>query len=563
MRAVAYTRVSSLSQVDGYSLDAQERSYKDYCRSKGWEALHVYREEGRSAHHESIRKRPVFRQLLEDAGKGSFDVVIIHTLDRWSRNLKVLLESISTLDKHEVGLVSITENLDWSTAQGRLVARTLGSFGEFFSDMLATHVKKGIQERALQGLHLGAIPFGYESCWKEEAGEKRLLCQPEHSGGLHPHPEEGAALQELFRKYSTGRVTLSNLAAWLNNQGFRTRNRHKLLAADGNLKAEPRMFTTASVRGILHNSFYTGKVRHKNQVLPGVHEPLISEELYQAVQLALKRNSGRSETLQSHPEREYLLKGLIRCAYCGMPMWAQTYKSGHRCYREHKGSRGDGACVKKSGSIGCDVPDSQMGQIMEAIVLPESWLDRALAKIHLADEKKRVEQERKETDQRLRRLAQVYIDGLLIPEEYQRQKRQLEDRLGSLVVPGVDATEEAGKLLENLPDLWAKANPKERREILLTMLDAVYVDAVEEKRVVGLRPKPAFWPLFEIATTREGSDVVLVTELPFDNEGETETSCFWWRRGRVELPVQKNMPQISYKLSRLFVLTQLSSADRV
>ena len=105
-----------------------------------------------------------------------------------------------------------------------------------------------------------------------------------------------------------------------------------------------------------------------------------------------------------------------------------------------------------------------------------------------------------------------------------------------MVVPGVDATEEAGKLLEHLPDLWTKANLKERREILMTMLDAVYVDAVEEKRVVGLKPKPAFRPLFEIAVTREGSDVVLLTDPPPAGcTGETDTPCLWWRRGRVDL----------------------------
>jgi uncharacterized protein (DUF3084 family) len=52
--------------------------------------------------------------------------------------------------------------------------------------------------------------------------------------------------------------------------------------------------------------------------------------------------------------------------------------------------------------------------------------------VHLADERERVEQERKEVEQRLRRLGQVYLDGLLPQEEYQRQKRQLEERLSSL-----------------------------------------------------------------------------------------------------------------------------------
>jgi len=63
----------------------------------------------------------------------------------------------------------------------------------------------------------------------------------------------------------------------------------------------------------------------------------------------MKKNSGRSETLALRPERQYLLKGIIRCAYCGMPMWAQTYKSGQRYYREHKASRSHGVCPSREG----------------------------------------------------------------------------------------------------------------------------------------------------------------------------------------------------------------------
>ena len=76
-----------------------------------------------------------------------------------------------------------------------------------------------------------------------------------------------------------------------------------------------RVFTTASIRGILHNPFYAGKIKHHDELLPGFHEALVSEDLFQAVQIAMKRNSGRSETLQSRPDREYLLKGssLISC----------------------------------------------------------------------------------------------------------------------------------------------------------------------------------------------------------------------------------------------------------
>ena len=122
--------------------------------------MRVYREEGKSAHVDSISKRPVFQRLLGDSANDEFDVVVVHTLDRWSRNLKVTIESINLLTSNNVGFVSITENIDWSTPQGRLFAQMLGAFAEYYSGALATHVQKGKSEQAHKGLHLGGIPFG-------------------------------------------------------------------------------------------------------------------------------------------------------------------------------------------------------------------------------------------------------------------------------------------------------------------------------------------------------------------------------------------------------------------
>ena len=103
MRIAIYIRVSDQSQVDGYSLDAQERLCVEYCKSRGWVVVRVYREEGRSARYEAIRKRPVFQELLNDILKGEIDDVVVHTLDRWARNLKVMVESLAALGQHGVG----------------------------------------------------------------------------------------------------------------------------------------------------------------------------------------------------------------------------------------------------------------------------------------------------------------------------------------------------------------------------------------------------------------------------------------------------------------------------
>ena len=68
--------------------------------------------------------------------------------------------------------------------------------------------------------------------------------------------------------------------------------------------------------------------------------------------------------------------------------------------------------------------------------------------------------------------------------------------LESLVVPQASAAEEAGKLLMDLPRLWGSANGEERRKLLLTMLDAVYVDSRASHSIVALKPKTPFRPIF-------------------------------------------------------------------
>jgi len=119
---------------------------------------------------------------------------------------------------------------------------------------------------------------------------------------------------------------------------------------------------------------------------------------------------------------------------------------------------------------------------------------------------------RADIQQKLRRMAKAYIDGLFPDDEYHRQKKLLEMQLESLVVPGVDAAEEAGKLIMNLRELWDKANLSEQRSLLLTMLDAVYVDAKQTNSIIAIKPKPPFKPIFQVAASREGSDIRILNE---------------------------------------------------
>ena len=220
-----------------------------------------------------------------------------------------------------------------------------------------------------------------------------------------------------------------------------------------------------------------------------------------------------------------------------------SYKNGNRYYREHHAARGLSECPAHGGSIRCETADEQIGRLVEAIVLEQDWLVKALAQIEVKDEVERVKERRQQLEERRKRLGRAYVDGHYAHEEYQRQLKAIDRELASLVVPEASAAEEAGYLLERLPELWRDADLEERRRLLLPMLEAVYVDTKEEKRVVAIRPKAPFKPVFLVASTREGSDVVLVNDPPpaLPPEADPTLLCCWWRRGGVELHLKRKL----------------------
>jgi site-specific DNA recombinase len=142
----------------------------------------------------------------------------------------------------------------------------LGGFAEYFSNSLAKHTTKGMKERAINGWPNGDIVFGYNG--DIVFGYKRSdeNCPEEHHGKVHIVPAEAEAVRKIFLLYASGNWSLSKLAAWLNEQGFRTRNKRELLEPDGKSTKGPRPFTLYSVRWLLHNPFFIGKVKYHSQL---------------------------------------------------------------------------------------------------------------------------------------------------------------------------------------------------------------------------------------------------------------------------------------------------------
>ena len=539
MRAVAYTRVSTEEQLEGWSIAAQRHEFERYCEQKGWQAAGIYNEEGISARSDSIGKRPQLRRLLEDCKRRKFEVVVVHSLDRWSRNLGVTLETFKQLADNGIAFASITENIDYSSPEGKLFIAMLGAFAQYFSDCLAKHTSKGMKERAMSGLQNGDIPFGYERCGEE--------CGDGHKGGIHVVAAEAEAVGQLFRLYASGGWSLSKLAGWLNEQGFRTRNKRRLDDGYGGSVAGPRPFTLYSVRWIVHNPFYTGRVRYKGQLHEGVHKGVIERSVYDLVQKRLKEAKNRSSTV-SPRTRIYLLKGIARCVFCGYPLWSESSLPGYGYYREQRNSRVDFNCLANGKAIRCDVIDVQMDAVIRSLALESSWRERIIAKMAAFSEHDAILKQRKLITEKLRRLGKAYVDGVLSDGEYGVQRTLLNDTLNSLVVPENDATISAGEMLENLGFIWEKATLEEKHRLLRTMLEAVYVDLAASRSIVGIQPKGAFYPLFDSLKRIPGNKVIIfrpgeVGQRETGSSFEPEPDCGLVETGESRTPRPKELAQ--------------------
>ena len=174
VRAALYQRVSSEEQIEGYSLDAQDRAGRLYCQTHGWEVVQVYRDEGRSARTDDLAKRPAFQQMLADAEAGLIDVVVVHKLDRFARNRRVAFEAFERLGKARVGFVSFTEQMDYSSPSGQLMLTMLVGLSQFYSDNLSLETKKGKAERKAQGLLQRSRALRSEEACRDSGSRSRI-----------------------------------------------------------------------------------------------------------------------------------------------------------------------------------------------------------------------------------------------------------------------------------------------------------------------------------------------------------------------------------------------------
>ena len=315
-----YTRVSTSMQVDGYSLDAQKDKLKRYAEFQNMVIAGEYSDEGKSG--KNIAGRPQFQQMLKDieAMKDKVEYVLVFKLSRFGRNAADVLSSLQRMQDYGVNLICVEDGIDSSKDSGKLMISVLSAVAEIERENILVQTMEGRRQKAREGRWNGGFaPYGY----KLENGELLIA------------EDEVEVIRIIFDKYVYTNMGATAIAAYLNDRGYKKKLRQNNTS---------ELFSAHFVKMVLDNPVYCGKLaygRRKTEKIPGtrnqfhivkqdeypvydgIHEAIVSEEMWQLAQKKRNTTGVKSEKIYNL-DHENILSGILRCPVCGAGMYGNV-----------------------------------------------------------------------------------------------------------------------------------------------------------------------------------------------------------------------------------------------
>jgi DNA invertase Pin-like site-specific DNA recombinase len=337
LRCAVYARFSSEKQSP-LSIEDQVRKCRDYAAQRGWSVLdpHIYSDEAISGTRDD---RFGLRRMLAAATSREkpFDVVLVDDTSRISRTLKDSFTIHDELRFAGVRLIFVSQGIDTESEQAEVLLATHGIVDSLYIRELAKKTHRGVEGRALQGLHTGGRCFGYRNVPIEDAARVDQHGRPLITGvRLEVREDEAGTVRRIFEMYAGGN-SLQKIGKQLNGEGVISPQPQK-----GRIS---RSWCPSSIRTILRNERYRGrviwgktvKVRSKSGkriykrtpqekwvVRELAEQRIVSEDLWKSVQNRIETvkqvygKIGRKGGMQGRSvSSPYLFSGLLKCSECG------------------------------------------------------------------------------------------------------------------------------------------------------------------------------------------------------------------------------------------------------
>ena len=285
IKCAIYTRKSTEHGLEQEfnSLQNQEESCKAYIASQsfnGWQYHNTYTDAAISG---GTMERPALKQMLDDMAHGLVNTVVVYKVDRLSRSILDFHNMMKYFEKYGANFVSITQSFDTSTSMGKLTLNMLLSFAQFEREVSSERVRDKIRASKAKGLWMGGAPrLGYDLI------NKKLVV----------NPTEAEQVRHLFEKYLELQ-SVNDLTEYAKQKGIfgKRWETAKRQIRGGN------PISKMSMHRILRDKVYIGQIENKKEgtFAKGEHEPIISTELFNRVQIALANNANNKSASTRAP----------------------------------------------------------------------------------------------------------------------------------------------------------------------------------------------------------------------------------------------------------------------
>ncbi len=346
--AAEYCRYSSSAQDDGYSIEAQQKAIANFALSNGYDVQYSYIDRAKTG---TNANRPEFQRMMKDAKAGLFDVIIIHKIDRFSRNRYDFAVYEAHLSMCGVKLISVTENFG-EGVEADLMKGFHELFADYYSKNLSREVRKSLDIISSQGLHCGGSPpLGYDVV------DKKLAI----------NEAEAEIVRLIFEMYSN-KYTYNDMAKELNARGYTTKSGNEFSASSFNSILNQEKYIGTYVYNRRVSKSLTGKYNsHANKPedeivrIPNAVPRIIDDETFNRVQARLNQNKRKVGAYKS--KSNYLLSGLIVCGECGFHYQGNSRKGGSgTIYSSYR-------CGKKQNhKIGCGNKEIEKNKLENFVI---------------------------------------------------------------------------------------------------------------------------------------------------------------------------------------------------
>lgn len=452
-RAALYIRVSTLEQAqEGYSVGEQRERLIAYCKAQDWLIADIYVDGGYTG---SNLNRPGIQKLMSETEK--FDVVLVYKLDRLSRSQRDTLYLIEEIFRpNKVDFVSMQESFDTSSPFGKAMIGLLAVFAQLEREQIKERTWMGRVARAKTGLHHGGgnIPIGYDY----------------EDGKLIVNPYEAEQVRKIYEWYLSG-ASLKAITDKLQDAGYT--NKYSSYNS------------WSSVRNILENETYIGRLHFGDVVVDHAHEAIITEEQFNAAQILRGK---RREQFGSHAfQSKHVLTGLLFCGHCGGRYYLRnTGKySYYACYSRTKQMKNmikDPNCQNKIWRAQ-DLEPIIEEKILALLRNPKIAEELAAGKPKAAapvSKNTDVERRIREIDRQIGKLMELYqqddIPPELLGEKINRlygEKTALENSIAPAEETNAMPLDLVAELITNAAEIWDFADENQKRRILQSLISRI------------------------------------------------------------------------------------------